>query len=96
MEDYKDTYNANTVTTNKAIQNVGALFQTEKAKFVELHKVLQSEHEAFQSSIAANITKLQEDLAKENKLMDALAVKEEKCKVLETKLHYTEKQEVDR
>ncbi|CAI9302398.1 unnamed protein product [Lactuca saligna] len=53
MEDYKNTYNSNIVTTNKAIQN---------------------------------------DLAMENKIMDALAIKEEKCKVLETQLHYTEKQ----
>ncbi|CAH1440730.1 unnamed protein product [Lactuca virosa] len=92
MEDYKDTYNANTATANKPIQNVGALFQTKKANFVELCKSLQSDHEAFQSSIAANITKLQEDLVTKNKLMDALAIKEENCKVLETKIHYTKKQ----
>ncbi|CAH1436110.1 unnamed protein product [Lactuca virosa] len=38
MEDYKNTYNANTVTAKKAIHNVGAMFQAEKANFVELHK----------------------------------------------------------
>nr|KAJ0188191.1 hypothetical protein LSAT_V11C900483250 [Lactuca sativa] len=65
MEDYKNTYNANTMTANKAIKN---------------------------SSIAVKITKLQEDLAAENKITDALAIKEEKCKVLGNKLHYTTKQ----
>lgn len=85
MEDYKTTYNDNTMTANKANQNVGALFQTEKANFVELRKTLQSDHTAFQSSIVAKITKLQEDLATENKIMDALAIKEEKCKVLQNK-----------
>ena len=38
MEDYKNTYNANTVTTNQAIQNVSTMFQTEKANSVELRK----------------------------------------------------------
>nr|KAJ0212498.1 hypothetical protein LSAT_V11C400221470 [Lactuca sativa] len=88
MGDYKNTYNANTVTANKAIQNAGTI----KANFVELRKAFQSDHDAFYSSITAKITKLQEDLATENKIMDALALKEEKCKVLENKLHYTTKQ----
>ncbi|CAH1453021.1 unnamed protein product [Lactuca virosa] len=82
MEDDKNTYNVNTATTNKAIQNIGAIFQAEKANFAYLRELFQSDHEAFQSSIAAKITKLQEDLATENKIMDALAIKEEKCKVL--------------
>ena len=58
MEDYKTTYNANTVTANKAIQNVGVLFQTENVNFVELRKAIQSDDETFQSSITAKITKL--------------------------------------
>ncbi|CAI9278325.1 unnamed protein product [Lactuca saligna] len=92
MEDYKTTYNSNTVAANKAIQNVGLLFQTEKSNFVELHKALKSDHEAFQSSITEKITKLQADLVTESKIMDALSIKEEKYKVLETKLQYTHKQ----
>ncbi|CAI9259665.1 unnamed protein product [Lactuca saligna] len=72
--------------------NVGALFQIEKVNFVELHKVFQFDHEAFQSSIRAKFTKLQEDMSIENKIIDALAIKEEKCKVLETKIQYDEKQ----
>ncbi|CAH1412969.1 unnamed protein product [Lactuca virosa] len=47
MEDYKDTYNATTTTTRKAIQNVGTMFQAEKTNFSELRKVFQSDHEAF-------------------------------------------------
>ncbi|CAH1412279.1 unnamed protein product [Lactuca virosa] len=91
MEAYQVTYNANTTTTNKAIQNVGAMFQAEKADFAELRTVLKTDHEAFQSSIDAKLTKLQEELEMENKIMDALVVKEEKCKVLDTKLHFTQK-----
>nr|KAJ0198027.1 hypothetical protein LSAT_V11C700377880 [Lactuca sativa] len=52
MEDYKNTYNANTVIVNKAIQNAGTMFQTEKVNIVELRKAFQSDHDAFQSSIA--------------------------------------------
>ncbi|CAI9299910.1 unnamed protein product [Lactuca saligna] len=91
MEDYKTTYNSNTVAANKAIQNVGVLFQTEKANFVELCKALKSDHGPFQSSLAVKITKLQEDLATDNKIMDALPIKEEKFQVLETKLQYAHK-----
>ncbi|CAI9281887.1 unnamed protein product [Lactuca saligna] len=58
MEDYKTTYNSNTVAVNKAIQNIGLLFQTENLNFVELCKALKSDHEAFQSSITDKITKL--------------------------------------
>ncbi|CAH1453977.1 unnamed protein product [Lactuca virosa] len=90
--DREVTYNANTTTTNKAIQNVGALFQAEKVNFAELRTVFKSDHDAFQTSIDAKLTKLQADLATENEIMNALAVKEEKCKVLETKLHFTQKQ----
>ncbi|CAI9283915.1 unnamed protein product [Lactuca saligna] len=44
MEDYKTTYNSNTVAANKAIQNVGLLFQNENVNFVELRKALKSDH----------------------------------------------------
>ncbi|CAH1415805.1 unnamed protein product [Lactuca virosa] len=67
MEAYQVTYNANTTTTNKAIQNVGAMFQAEKANFAELCTVFKSDHEALQNSIDAKLTKLQEELAMEKK-----------------------------
>ncbi|CAI9282766.1 unnamed protein product [Lactuca saligna] len=63
MEDYKTTYNSNTVAANKAIQNIGILFQTKNLNFVELCKAPKSDHEAYQSSIIEQITMLQDDLA---------------------------------
>nr|KAJ0209074.1 hypothetical protein LSAT_V11C400212250 [Lactuca sativa] len=68
------------------------MFKAKKANFVELRKEFQSNNEAFQSSIDAKISKLQKEPEMESKIMDALAIKEEKCKVLETNLCYTEKQ----
>nr|KAJ0209922.1 hypothetical protein LSAT_V11C400209070 [Lactuca sativa] len=94
MDEYQVTYNNNTSTTIKAIQNVGAMFNAEKASFAELRTKFKSDHKAFQASIDAKLLKLQADLAIESKIMDALALKEKKCKVLETKLHYTQ-QKVD-
>ena len=78
MNDYKTTYNSNTASANHAIQNVGVLLKTEKANFVQLLKDFKTDQEAFHSSILEKITKLQEDLAMERKIMDALALKEEK------------------
>ncbi|CAI9269355.1 unnamed protein product [Lactuca saligna] len=45
----------------------------------------------FSSSISSKITKLQDDLAMERKIMDALAVKTMKVKVLTVKLENSEK-----
>ncbi|CAI9263757.1 unnamed protein product [Lactuca saligna] len=81
MEDYKTTYNSNTVTANKAIHNIGAMFKAERMNFVDLWKEFQSDNQAFQSSINAEISKLQEELAMERKIMDALTIKDEKSPV---------------
>ncbi|CAI9301843.1 unnamed protein product [Lactuca saligna] len=58
MEDYKTTYNSNTITVNKAIQNVGTMFKAERTNFIDLRKEFQSDNQAFQSSIDAKISKL--------------------------------------
>ncbi|CAI9298585.1 unnamed protein product [Lactuca saligna] len=77
----KNTYDSSTFTANKAIQNVSAIFKAERENFVELRKEFQSDNQAFQSSTDAKISKLQEELALERKIMDALAIKEEKSPV---------------
>nr|KAJ0198132.1 hypothetical protein LSAT_V11C700377460 [Lactuca sativa] len=90
MDKYHVTYNNKTSITNKAIQNIGAMFKEEKVSFVELHTEFKFDHEAFQNAVDVKLSKLKADLAIESKIMDAFALKEEKCKVLETKVHYTQ------
>nr|KAJ0213615.1 hypothetical protein LSAT_V11C400208200 [Lactuca sativa] len=58
MDEYQVTYNNNTSTTIKAIQNVGAMFNAEKASFPELRTKFKSDHKAFQASIDAKLLKL--------------------------------------
>ncbi|XP_023736528.1 uncharacterized protein LOC111884433 [Lactuca sativa] len=65
MDEYQVTYNNNTSTTNKVIQNVGAMFKGEKTSFVELRTEFKSDHEAFQASVDAKLSKLQANLAME-------------------------------
>ncbi|CAI9274242.1 unnamed protein product [Lactuca saligna] len=90
MENYIPTYNNNTASANEAIQNLGAMFKTEKINLKKIRTGFQQDHTSFQTSFTSKITKLQDDLAMENKVMDALAKKTEKVKVLDQKLKHTE------
>ncbi|CAI9275000.1 unnamed protein product [Lactuca saligna] len=60
MEDYKTTYNSNTITANKAIQNVWGMFKAKRTNYDELCKGFQYDNKAFQSPIDVKISKLQE------------------------------------
>ena len=71
---------------NEVISSLGSTLKIEKAKLEEVRIGLQSDHAEFNSSISSKITKLQDDLAMESKIMDALAAKTEKVKVLTIKL----------
>nr|KAJ0216474.1 hypothetical protein LSAT_V11C300130030 [Lactuca sativa] len=68
--------------------NVSTSEAYSKATVEEILKRVTKEH----TTIDVKLSKLQANLAMESKITDALALKEEKCKVLETKLHYTQKQ----
>ncbi|CAI9263693.1 unnamed protein product [Lactuca saligna] len=72
------TYNNNISSMNEALQNLGAMLKTEKINLEKIRTGLQQDHSLFQTSLTSQITKLQDDLAMENKVMDALAKKTEK------------------
>ncbi|CAI9295633.1 unnamed protein product [Lactuca saligna] len=77
---------------NEVISSLGSTLKTEKEKLQEVCTGLKSDHDEFQSSISLQIYKLQDDLIMEREIMDALAVKTKKVKVLTVKLENVEKQ----
>nr|KAJ0202079.1 hypothetical protein LSAT_V11C600329050 [Lactuca sativa] len=81
-----------TEKVNKLIVDTREFMDNYQASFAALRTEFKSDHEAFQTAIDVKLSKLQVDLAMESKIMDALALKEENYKVLETKLQYTQKQ----
>ena len=81
METYQTTYNNNTSSVNEALQNLGAMFKNEMLNLEKIRTGLQQDHASFQTSLTSKITKIQDDLAMENKIMDTLGKKSEKDKV---------------
>ncbi|CAI9272178.1 unnamed protein product [Lactuca saligna] len=70
------------------------MFKTEKVNLEKIRTGLQQDHVLFKSSLTPQITKLQDDLAMESKVMDALDINTENVKVLDLKLQQSEKQGV--
>ncbi|CAI9303704.1 unnamed protein product [Lactuca saligna] len=71
------------------------MFKTKKINLEKICTGLQQDHASFQTSLTLQITKLQDDLAMKSKIMDALARKTERVKVLDIKLQQSEKQVED-
>ncbi|CAI9282873.1 unnamed protein product [Lactuca saligna] len=92
MEKFENSFESNTAKANEIFSGLGFSLKIEMAKFQEVRTGLQNDHEKFQSSITSQFSKLHEDLAMENKIMDAFALKTEKVKVLTIKLDNAEKQ----
>ncbi|CAH1453453.1 unnamed protein product [Lactuca virosa] len=86
MENFQPTFNTNTTSANEALKSLGSLFKTEKTNLQEIRTGLQTDHESFQATISSQITQLKDELVKERKLTDSLALKSEEAKVLSTKL----------
>ncbi|CAI9282409.1 unnamed protein product [Lactuca saligna] len=78
-----------------ASKNMGAMFKTEKTNLEMIRTGLQQDYVSFQTSFTSQITKHHDDLAMESKVMDALARKTEKVKVLDLKLQQSEKKVQD-
>ncbi|CAI9260277.1 unnamed protein product [Lactuca saligna] len=76
------SFESNTAKTNEVISSLGSTLKTEKEKLEVVCTSLQTDYVEFNSSIISKIIKLQDDLAMERKIMDALAIKTEKVKVL--------------
>lgn len=91
MEKFQSSFESNTVKDNEVISSLGSTLKTKKVKLQVVRTGLKTEHAEFNSSISLKITKLQDDLATESKIMHALSVKTEKVKVLQFKLENAEK-----
>lgn len=91
MEKIQSSFVSNTEKANEFISCLGSTLKTQKVKLQEVRTALQTDHDELNSSISSKITKLQEDLAIESKIKDALAVKTKKVKVLTIKLENVEK-----
>ncbi|CAI9289885.1 unnamed protein product [Lactuca saligna] len=92
MKILQSSFEHNTTKANEVISSLGSYLKTEKAKLQEVRTGLTIDHAQFNSSISLQISKLQDNLAMERKIMDALAIKTEKVKVLTVKLENAEKQ----
>ncbi|CAI9265360.1 unnamed protein product [Lactuca saligna] len=91
IEKFQSSFESSTATANELISILGSTLKIEKAKLEQLHTSIQTDRAELNSFISSKITKLQEDLATESKIMDALAIKTEKVKVLTVKLENAEK-----
>lgn len=89
MGNFQTSFEANTAKANKVITSLGTTLRSKKAAIENIHIGNQTDNTEFQSSISAKIEKLQDDLVMENKIMDELAVKTEKLKVMYVKLTHT-------
>lgn len=82
MNDFHTSSDKNVADMNKVIEGFRISLQTEKETFSSLGSDIQNANVELNSSIFEKITKLQNDLATENKIMDALAEQNQKTKVL--------------
>ena len=75
LESLQGAAETNAEKVNSAITKLTTLFATEQQNFASLRQTLEADHKTFQSNIDERLFKLQQDLATENSVMDALARK---------------------
>lgn len=92
MNKFQQSFELNIAAANKVISSLSTSLKSERSKFQDICNGLKDDHDKFQSSITSQLSKLQEDLAMERKVMEALAIKTEKVKTLFIKLEEPEKQ----
>lgn len=80
------SFETNTAKANAVIISLGNTLRTEKDALENVHTSNQSDNSELNTSISSKIEKLQDDLAIESKIMDALASKTTRVKVLSAQL----------
>lgn len=91
MEKFQSTFEFNTVKANEDISSMGSTLKAEKAKHQKVRTCLKTDHAEINSSISSKISKLQDYLAMERKIKDALAVKTEKVNLWTVEFQNAEK-----
>lgn len=86
MSIFQSSFETNTAKANAAISDLSVSLRTKKEALEKVRTRIQTDNSKLNSSITSKITKLQDDLAIESKIMDALALKSERVKVLNSTL----------
>lgn len=89
--DFQSSADQNTEVANKVITSLGTNLSTNREALSRLRGELKADNSELNASIISKIEQLQKDLAAENAIMDKLATKNEKSKVLSIKLNYVNK-----
>lgn len=92
MAEFQKSSDQNTAFANKVLTSLGTTLLTEKEVLSKVHSELRVDNAKMSAFIVSKIKNLQEDLATKNKLMDKLAIKTEKTKVLSLRLSQANKQ----
>ncbi|KAL7590356.1 hypothetical protein Lser_V15G35623 [Lactuca serriola] len=83
---------SNATKVDSVVEKLVTSFASELQSFASLHQSLDADHKTFQMTVEERLTKLQEDLASENSVMDALAHKTTVLKVRSLQLSQSEKE----
>ena len=86
MTDFRTSSDKNVVDVNKVIEGFQISLQAEKEALYNLRFGIQRDNVDLHTSFSEGILQLQNDLAAENKIMDALAEQTQKTKVFQEKL----------
>ncbi|CAI9266615.1 unnamed protein product [Lactuca saligna] len=95
MNNFQTSFESNTTKPNESIANLGSSLKAEREKLQGIRTGITTDHEEFKYSISSQVSKHQDDLAMESKIIDSLAIKNEKVKVLTVELEQAEKQVQD-
>lgn len=82
MEEFLSSSERNTTSVDTTINSLVSSLQTEKDALTKVRSYIQTDNSEIQTSISSMIDKLYVDLAHENKIMDELAIKTDRVKVL--------------
>ncbi|XP_052624970.1 uncharacterized protein LOC111889543 [Lactuca sativa] len=94
LESLQGAAESNATKVNSVVEKLATSFETKQHHFASLRQTLEADNKSFQTTVDDRLTKLQEDLATENSVMDALARKTTALKTKSLQLSQTEK-EVD-
>ncbi|CAI9261279.1 unnamed protein product [Lactuca saligna] len=91
MSTFQTSFDSTVAKANESISSLSTYLRTEKEALEKVLTNIKAYYSELNSSITSKIEKLQDDLATESKIMDALALKTEKVKVLTIKLDHAKK-----
>ncbi|CAI9299727.1 unnamed protein product [Lactuca saligna] len=92
MRTFQSSNEINTTKVNAVISNLSSSLKTEMEALTHVRTGLQHDNNEFQNTISSKIDKLHNELAMENKIVDQLAAKTGKVKVLTIQINHADKE----